>query len=150
MSEPIAPQAVNPDDLMAGVKRHSFLALVLISVLVHVVLIFATSIGYMRMMRQYKSWHPRIDMKLLAKKRREEDVDARRKAAHEKFLAEQGTKRPAEKGAEGRGPAAKDTPAPTTATKAGGEKAKVLKDIEAKSTERPKDSSLKLNELDAP
>jgi len=33
MPDPVPPQAVNPDDLMAGVKRHSFLALIIASVI---------------------------------------------------------------------------------------------------------------------
>ncbi len=69
MPEPSLPEAVNPDDLMLGVRRGSFLAILLISVGVHLVLIFGTSIGYMRLMRRYKSWHPRIEMKRVAKQR---------------------------------------------------------------------------------
>ncbi len=145
MPDPVPPEAVNPDDLMAGVKRHSFLVLILISVAVHIVLIFGTSIRHIGEMRKYKTLHPAIEKKRLAKLKREEEMEARRRAAHEKFMADQAKKKSAEKD----GPE-KGGPAPTTATKPGGEKPKVLKDIEAKSTERPKESSLKLDELDAP
>jgi|GEM_PF-1219652 len=144
------PDAVNPDELMSGVRRHSFLALVLVSLVVHVIAIFGTSLGYIRLMRQYKSWHPRIAKKLLEKQRREEESEAKRKAAQEKFLADQAKAKAArEKAGEKEGEKAdhKDT---APAKGAAGDKPKILKEIEAKSAERPKESSLKLNELDSP
>ncbi|HPD14806.1 MAG TPA: hypothetical protein PLE19_07645 [Planctomycetota bacterium] len=145
MPESTAPQAVDPDELLADVKRQSFLRTVAASTVVHVIVILLTSIGYIGLMRQYKSWHPRIEMKRLAKEQREREDEQRRKEAHDKFLADQAKKKAGEKGGDEKG-----TPAPTSATKAEGDKPKVLKDIEAKSSERPKESSMKLNELDAP
>ncbi len=139
MPEPSLPEAVNPDDLMLGVRRGSFLAILLISVGVHLVLIFGTSIGYMRLMRRYKSWHPRIEMKRVAKQKREEEGEAKRKANYEKIQAER-----AKAEAKGKGEPDKGTPEP----KEGTGKGVVPKELKAKSSERPKESSLKLNELE--
>jgi len=145
MPESTAPQAVDPDELLADVKRQSFLRTVAASTIVHVIVILLTSIGYIGLMRQYKSWHPRIEMKRLAKEKREQEDEQRRKEAHDRFLADQAKRKAGEKGGDEKG-----TLAPTPATKADAEKPKVLKDIEAKSGERPKESSMKLNELDTP
>jgi hypothetical protein len=126
---------------MANVKRHSFVLLLVLSFVIHLVAIFCTSISYMRLMRQYNSWHPRITMKLLGKEQREKEAEAKRRAAHEKFLAEQAKAKAPEKGAPEKG-----GPEP----KGGAEPGKVPKELKAKSSERPKESSLKLNELDSP
>lgn len=141
MPDPAAPEALNPDELMAPVKRRSFLPLLALSFAIHILLVFGTSIGYIRMMRQYKSWHPRIEKKRLDKERREQEEEARRKAAHEKFLAEQARTKAAEKGAPEK---------PSTEPKAEPGPDRVPKELKAKSTERPKESTLKLNELDLP
>jgi hypothetical protein len=141
MPDAAPPDAVNPDDLMRGVRRGSFLAILLISIVVHLVLIFGTSIGYMRLMRQYQSWHPRFEMKRVAKQKREEDSEAKRKAAYEKFLADQTKTKAKDK-------AAPDKGAPEPKEDTG--KGEVPKALKAKSGERPKDSSLKMNELDSP
>ena len=142
MPELNQPAAVNPDELMAGVKRHSFVPLFVISLVVHVAAIFGTSIGYMRLMRQYDSWHPRIEVKRRVKEMREQEAEAKRKAAHEKFLAEQAKAKSPEKGTPEKGA---PEPAPGDA-----EKGTVPKELKAKSAERPKESSLKMNELDSP
>jgi len=144
MPEPSAPEAVNPDDLMLGVKRGSFLAILIVSVAVHLVLILGTSIGYMRLMREYKSWHPRIEMKRVAKQKREDESEAKRKAAYEKFQAEQA--RAKAKAKEAGAPDKEAAPEP----KGGTGKGEVPKELKAKSSERPKESSLKLNELESP
>ena len=143
MPELDEPTVVNPDALMANAKRHSFVLLLVLAFVIHVVAIFGTSIGYMRLMRQYKSWHPRIAMKLLGKELREQEAEAKRKAAHEKFLKEQesGKAKAPEKGAPEKG-----GPEPKSEAEPG----KVPKELKAKSGERPKESSLKLNELDTP
>ncbi|MBM4035190.1 MAG: hypothetical protein FJ291_25895 [Planctomycetes bacterium] len=141
MPDPYLPESINPDDLMAGVKRHSFVLLLVVSLAVHLVAIFGTSIGYMRLMRQYKSWHPRLKMKEAVKEQREREEDAKRKAALEKFLKEQEKAKAQEKGAPEKGaPEPKGEPEP----------GKIPKELKAKSGERPKESSLKLNELDSP
>jgi len=142
MPDPAPPDAVNPDDLMLGVRRGSFFVILAVSVAVHLVLIFGTSIGYMRLMREHKSWHPRIEMKRVVKQKREDDSEAKRKANYEKFQAEQAKTKAKEKGAPDKG-----TPEPATGD---AEKGKVPKELKAKSGERPKDSSLKMNELDSP
>jgi len=141
MPEPDQSAVVNPDALMANVRRRSFVLLLVLSFVIHVVAIFGTSIGYMRLMRQYNSWHPRIAMKLLGKELREKESEAKRKAAHEKFLADQSKSKTQEKGTSEKG-----GPEP----KGEAEPGKVPKELKAKSGERPKESSLKLNELDSP
>ncbi|HUT34440.1 MAG TPA: hypothetical protein VNE39_13220 [Planctomycetota bacterium] len=141
MAGPSPPEAVNPDDLMQSVRSRSFVAVLLVSVAVHVVAILGTSIGYMRLMRQYHSWHPRIEMKRTAKERREEEAEAKRKAAHAKFLAEQAKATAHEKGALDKG---------MPDAKGDAEKGTVPKGLKATSGARPKESSLKLNELDNP
>ena len=148
MAESKQLEAVNPDDLLSRVRSRSFLWIVAASLVVHVIAIVGTSIGYMGLMRQFRSWHPRIEMKRQVKEKREQDDEARRKAARDKLLAEQ-AKASAPKGDE-KGLDEKASPKATTATKAGGEKAPILKELEKKSSERPKDSSLKMNELDQP
>lgn len=141
MPEPREPEAASPDELMRGVKRHSFLPLILVSLAIHVVAIFGTSIGYMRLMRQYRSWHPRIEMKRLAKEQREQEDEAKRKAAQERFLKDREKAGAPEKGSAEKEPAgAKGEP----------EKGKVPKELKATSGERPKESALKMNELDSP
>lgn len=150
MPEHAAPPAIDPDELLAGVKRPSFLRTVAIATIAHIALILLTSIGYIGLMRQYRSWHPRIEMKRLAKEKREQDDEAKRKAAHEKFLAEQAKKKAGEKAGDAKGAPAPTTATPGAATQADAQKPKVLKDIEATSGERPKESTLKLNELDTP
>ena len=142
MPDAAPPEAVNPDDLMTTVRRGSFLAILGVSAVVHVVLIFGTSIGYMRLMSRYKSWHPRAEMKRVAKQTREEESEAKRKAAYEKFQADQ-----AKAKAKGKGEPDKGTPEPKDD---GTGKGKVPEELKAKSSERPKESSLKLNELEAP
>jgi len=142
MAESKQLEAVNPDDLLSRVRSRSFLWIVTASLVVHVIAIIGTSIGYMGLMRQYHSWHPRIEMKRQVKEKREEQDEARRKTARDKLLAEQANASAPKGDEKGVG----DKAAP----KAGDGKAPILKELEKKSSERPKDSSLKMNELDQP
>lgn len=80
---------INPDELLAEVSRTGYFWILLLSVVIHVMAIFGTSVGYIHLMRQYRSWHPRFEMKRVAKENREQEMEARRKAAHERILAEQ-------------------------------------------------------------
>lgn len=136
MPEPVASEVVNPDDLLAGVKRRSFLPVIIVSLAVHVVLVLGTSIGYMRLVRQHGTWHPRAEMKRLAKLEREAESEAKRKAAYEKFVADQAKAKAKEKDAGG--PDLKGDTA----------KGEVPAALKATSPQRPKESSLKLDELE--
>jgi len=127
----------NPDELMAGISSPTLLWTLLISVGVHLAVIFGTSIGYIHLMVQYRSLHPRFAIKQLSKDKREEEADAKRKAAYEKLIADQ-AKRDALEKAGGKG-----------ASEPGGEgkdKPTILKELEKKSGERPKESSVGLDD----
>jgi len=144
MAQPNDLSPVNPDELMAGVARLAFVWTLLFSLVVHVAVIFGTSIGYMRLMAQYHSLHPRFEIKRLNKDKREGDMTATRKAAQERILAEQAKREAQEKAGDKKGTAEQDT-----GTKAGGEKdkPKILKELEKTSNERPKESTTGLDDI---
>jgi len=140
MAQQDSAPSINPDDLMAGVKRRGFFGVLIISLGVHLVAIFGTSIGYIHLMTQHNSLHPRFVIKKLNKEKREQDAEDKRKAVHDRLIAEQAKRQAQDKGAKKGGPE-------------GGDEKKtpgILKELEKTSKERPKESGMKMDELDQP
>jgi hypothetical protein len=128
--------SINPDVLMADVTKSKFPWLLVLSFVAHVILIFGTSIGYIRLMQKHNSWHPRIVMKQLAKERRDQEFKTKREADVEKIRAAQARKPPKDEGSEKKEPAPR-SPKPDTRTGGDEKKPAILKELEKTSKDKP-------------
>lgn len=81
--------AVDPDELMGRVSNLPILRMVGISVAIHVVLIGITSIGFLMDCSKYKTWHPDVEIRRIAKEQRAEKLLKDREDAQKKLIADQ-------------------------------------------------------------
>ena len=92
-TEPAAPtqdtQNVEPDELMKPVAGLGILKPSIVAILLHVVVIVATSIGFVSLCVTYGTWHPRQVETKLAEEERERLRVRAREAARAKLAAEQ-------------------------------------------------------------
>lgn len=80
---------VDPDELMGQVSNLPILKIVGISVALHVVLIGITSIGFLMDCSKYKTWHPDVEIRRIAKEQRAEKLLKEREDAQKKLIADQ-------------------------------------------------------------
>ncbi len=125
-----ASDQVDPDALMGRINSLSFLSMFLVSVLIHAVLIGATSIGFIQQCVEHNTLTPGAIIRENVKKERAEE---RRKKRAERQAAE------ARLGAEQKGKAAKSTTKPTS---------KIEEKLNQKSTTLPAKSGVKLDDID--
>lgn len=81
--------AVDPDELMGRVSNLPILKIVGISVVLHVVLIGITSIGFLMDCSKYKTWHPDVEIRRIAKEQRAQKLLKEREDAQKKLIADQ-------------------------------------------------------------
>lgn len=149
---------VAPDALMTETTRPRMGRMLAISSIFHVALIGLTSITYLGLCLKHHSLHPKWVIKQILKEEVEkqaaaEATKAAEEAVKKAFAAKKGT--PGKESAE---PAPGKGTEPSSATPAGkasgkepsDKKSGVEKAVSETSKDRPKGSSLKLDELDAP
>lgn len=120
--------AVDPDELMGRVSNLPILKIVGISVALHVVLIGITSIGFLMDCSKYKTWHPDVEIRRIAKEQRAQKLLKEREDAQKKLIADQKKK---SKGGAGTKPASD-----------------VEKKVTRKSTTLPARSGVGLDDID--
>ena len=133
-----ADASVDPDELISDLSRLSIAKTSLVSILVHVVLVGLTSIGFIALCVRHDTLHPRAVLKALAEKQRQAKLEAAREAARKKLQAQVDQQDKKAKAAS-KGPEAGKTDKP---------KSKIEKTLQETSPQRPKASSLNLDNLD--
>ena len=124
---------VDPDALMGRINSLSFLSMFLVSVLIHAVLIGATSIGFIQQCVEYNTLTPGA---MIREKVKQERAAEREKKRAERQAAEAGLVA-GQKGKGGKGG--------TSTTKAA---SKIEQKINHKSTTLPAKSGVKLDDID--
>jgi len=137
--------ALDADALMADVARPAIGKMLVISIGIHVALILLTSIRFIALCFEHGTLDPRAAIKVIKADRREKELEKRREADRKKTLAVKAKKKAGQK-AKGKEGAAESGGEPKTAGEK--KKPKVLRDIEAKSKERPTQPDVNLDELD--
>lgn len=132
----VADDQVDPDELMGDINRLSFFKVAGISVLIHLVLIGATSVGYVMLCAEYQTLYPDREIQRIAKEDREKELRADREAAHKKLIAEQKAKTASSKGGRAGGGA-----------NGGGGKTPVERNINRKATTLPTRSGIGLDDI---
>ena len=85
----IAPDAMESNILMSDISRFSLTGTLLVSLVVHVVVVGLTSIGFVSLCVKYDSLHPRQVIAQMEKQKERESAEATRAAALEKADAGQ-------------------------------------------------------------
>ena len=129
---------------MAEIARPVIGKMLVISVGIHLVLLLLTSIHFISQCFEHHTFHPRAMIKAIEQKKRDDEAEAKRKAAREKSQAEREKKKAAAKGAAEPGTATPTEPEGGEGTR----QPKVIEDLKAKSGERPTTSDVKLDELE--
>jgi len=80
---------INPDELMGEVNKLSFFRTFTISVIVHVVLIGVTSIGFITLCAEHNTLHPDVVIRRIAKEERAEELRKEREEAQKQLIADQ-------------------------------------------------------------
>jgi len=125
-----ADDQVDPDALMVRINGLSFLSMFLVSLIIHAVLIGATSIEFIQQCVEYNTLAPGV---VIREKARKERAEERRKKRAERQDAE------AKLVAAQKGKGAKSTTKP---------KSKIEQKINQKSTTLPAKSGVKLDDID--
>jgi len=139
-----AAESLSADELMADIGRPAIGRILLLSLAIHAALLLLTSVRFISLCVEHHTLDPRSAIREIEQQKREQELEAKREAARKKILAERAKKKAGAKAE--LSPAGPEEKGPPDAEP--GEKPKVVKDVEAKSKERPKQSSLTLDELD--
>lgn len=133
-------EALRADELMADIARPAIGKMLLISAGVHLLVLLLTSIRFISLCIEHHTMNPRAVITAIKQEQHEKELEAKREAAREKILAARKKKKAdTEKGPRGEEAQPK--------ADAGKDKPKVIRDIEAKSKERPAKSDVTLDEL---
>ena len=134
----VAGDQVDPDELMGDINRLSFFKVAWISLLIHLVLIGATSVGYVMLCAEHQTLYPDREIQRIAKEDREKKLRADREAANKKLIAEQKAKAAKGKGGKAGG---------GDGANGGGGKTPIERNINRKATTLPTRSGIGLDDI---
>jgi hypothetical protein len=142
VSRPPMAEPVDPSPLLKDISRGNLAMLVVVAVIAHIVVIGITSVGHISLCMKYGTFWPKPMMKkereAEEKRKLEEKQAQQQKAVEEKQAAD--TAAQAAKKSEG------GTKQASEETKNGRPKSKIERTIEEKSSERPKEGTVRLDE----